>query len=157
MNPFEIFPLPAAVAARIRQVRADDFGNRDLAPDAGDAGRPCRACLEDSRAGEAMLLFSYSPFSQPRPYRSVGPIFIHAHACAPPRDRSVVPDQLRRRLLALRSYDREDRMLEADIVAGTELEPALERLLADPAASVVHVHNARPGCFACAIRRAGES
>jgi hypothetical protein len=45
-------------------------------------------------------------------------------------------------------------LLDSDVVDGSDLEPLLERLLADPAADFVHVHNARPGCFAVRVDRA---
>jgi len=40
-------------------------------------------------------------------------------------------------------------LLGADVVEGAELETVARRLLRD--ASYLHVHNARPGCFAARI------
>ena len=42
---------------------------------------------------------------------------------------------------------------DADLVPGAEIEPVIERMLADPAVQELHVHNARAGCFNCRIVR----
>jgi hypothetical protein len=156
MSSFEVVPLPEAVADRVRRLRSDDHGNTEIEVTVADKkpGYPCRVCLEDAEPGEPMLLFSYSPFNRPRPYRNVGPIFIHGERCSPYRDIKRVPTQLRNRLLALRAYDESDSMLGAHVVDGNEVEVVIQRLFEDPRAKYIHVHNARPGCFACQIERA---
>jgi hypothetical protein len=155
MNSFEVVPFPEAVADRVRRLRSDDYGNREIDVTVADRnpGFPCRVCLEDAEPGEPMLLFSYSPFNRPRPYRNVGPIFIHGERCSPYRDTRTVPKQLRHRLLALRAYDESDRMLGSDVVDGSEIETLIQRLFEDPRAKYIHVHNARAGCFACQIEK----
>ena len=35
----------------------------------------------------------------------------------------------------------------ADVVEGDEMEPLIERLLANPDVDCIHVHNARQGCY----------
>jgi hypothetical protein len=155
MIPFEIVPVPEAVAERVRRSRQDDWGNVDLTPVVADSkpGFPCRVCLRDAEPGEEMLLFSYSPFERATPQRTVGPIYIHAKRCQPWSDDGVVPEQLRRRLLSLRSFDEHDQMLDVAVVEGRELEDQVARLFEEPRARIIHVHNARPGCLACLIRR----
>jgi len=59
---------------------------------------------------------------------------------------------LRTRLLSLRAFDAHGMLVDADVVDGRALEPALDRLLAD--AAYVHVHFAKPGCYAALVRRA---
>ena len=41
----------------------------------------------------------------------------------------------------------------AEVMPGAELEAALPRLLGSPEVAYLHVHNAKPGCFACAVER----
>ena len=65
-----------------------------------------------------------------------------------------VPKQLRMRKLALRSFDRDAMMLGWELVDGREVEPAIERLFADPEAVYLHAHFAAPGCYAARIERA---
>jgi hypothetical protein len=151
-----IHALPVEVAAAVRAGRGDDLGNRDLRPVVCDShpGFPCRVCLEDAAIGERLLLFSYSPFAAAAPYRAIGPIFVHERACTPFAWRGEVPELLRRRLLSVRAMDGAGRMVAADVCPGAELDDLAGRLLADDAVAELHVHNARPGCFACRITRA---
>jgi hypothetical protein len=45
-------------------------------------------------------------------------------------------------------------MIEADVVAGTELKSAIENQLGNRAVEYLHIHNANRGCFSCAVYRA---
>jgi Protein of unknown function (DUF1203) len=65
-----------------------------------------------------------------------------------------VPEQLRKRMLTVRSFDRNGMMLKSELVDGPALEGAIERLFADPGAEYLHVHFAAPGCYAARIERA---
>lgn len=150
---YNIVPLPTELVDRWRARGVDDYGNT-LAPVVADAPNafPCRHCLRDAMPGEPMLLAAHSPFALPGPYKEVGPVFVHATPCARWRDDGV-PPQLRRRLLALRGYDRAQTMIDATVVDGAALEPELERVLARGDVDFVHVRFAKPGCFACRIDR----
>ena len=64
------------------------------------------------------------------------------------------PEQQRRRLLSVRAYDHRDWMVDAEVKEGRELESLIDRFLADPKVRYLHVHNARPGCYACRVDRA---
>jgi hypothetical protein len=109
---------------------------------------PCRRCLRDAEIGEAMLLLAYDPFLGESAYSGPGPIYVHERDCEPFVG-PAVPQQLRRRLLSVRAYDERHMLVDADVVDGSELDAAAERMLG--AASYLHVHNARPGCFAARI------
>src|SRR5438132_9052288 len=124
MNTFRIVPVPADVAQRVRMTGSDGHGNSDVRPErAGEAGAlPCRVCLKEAEIGDELLLFSYSPFERPVPYRNVGPIFAHANGCEPYAPAGGIPELMRRRLLALRGYDANDRMVECDLVEGKVIE-----------------------------------
>lgn len=113
---------------------------------------PCRRCLRDATPGEEVFLTSHDPFDADSPYRCSSPIFVHVRDCSAYAG-TAIPEQLRIRLLSVRSFDEHAMMLDADIVDGAELGAALERMFADPNADVVHVHNARPGCFAARVQR----
>lgn len=71
-------------------------------------------------------------------------------AVVPP---STVPELFRTRLLSVRAYDRADLMVDADVVGGRELESVVARFFASAEVSYLHVHVARPGCYACRIDR----
>jgi hypothetical protein len=65
-----------------------------------------------------------------------------------------VPEQLRIRQLAVRSFDADAMMVGWELVDGRELEPAIGRLFAEPRSLYLHVHYAAPGCYAARIDRA---
>lgn len=52
------------------------------------------------------------------------------------------------------AFDRAGMMLDADVVDGPALEPLIARLLGDPRADCLHIHFARPGCYAARVERA---
>ena len=64
-----------------------------------------------------------------------------------------VPDQLRRRTLAVRRFDDKAMMTGWELIEGTWLEEAIERRLADPRTQYLHIHFAAPGCFAAKVER----
>jgi len=121
---------------------------------------PCRRCLRDAEPGEALLLLAYDPFLGTSPYRQHSPIFLHASGCSPdPADLTSTPerpapDQVRRRMLSLRSFDAAHGMITAELVDGAAVADVARRLLADPRAEYLHVHNAVPGCFAVRVEPA---
>ena len=117
-------------------------------------GFPCRVTLEDAEFGESLLLLSHQHQPASSPYRSSGPIFVRETAQETFDRVGTVPPVLRGRLLSLRAYDREGIMIDADIVEGNEVEGLLQRLFARDETDIVHVHNARRGCYACSVERA---
>ena len=65
-----------------------------------------------------------------------------------------VPEQLRKRTLAVRAFDRDGMMVGFELVEGVKLESAIERHFADPRAAYLHLHFAAPGCYAASVERA---
>ena len=135
-----VTPLPAPLT--------DDPGAVRVRVDKPNA-YPCRRCLRDGEVGETMQLLSYDPFLGASPYSGPGPIYVHDRDCTP-FDGQDIPDQLTRRLLSVRAYDERHMLVDAEVTEGAELEFVAERMLGGEAA-YLHVHNARPGCFAARI------
>jgi Protein of unknown function (DUF1203) len=134
-----VIPLPAPLepdpgAVRVTADKPNDY--------------PCRRCLRDAEVGEPLLLVGYDPFLGASPYSGRGPIYVHEHACTPFAGEGL-PEQLTRRLLSVRAYDERHMLVDADVVDGEQLEAAASRLL--DGAAYLHVHNARPGCFAARV------
>jgi hypothetical protein len=117
-------------------------------------GFPCRVSLVDAQVGEVVLLTNYEHQSASSPYRAAHAIFVreNAHEARPQVDE--VPQALRSRLLSVRGFDEKGMMIDADVVDGREIEPAIERLLANARISYLHLHNAKPGCYAARVDRA---
>jgi hypothetical protein len=148
MTRISVRPLPAPLPA----LEADGITSHAVIADEPHS-YPCRRCLRDAEPGEQMLLLSYDPFTGDSPYRQPGPIYVHLDPCAPDAG-DEVPEQLTRRLLSVRAFDRAHLMREAVVVPGVELAPAAETLLDDTGTAYLHVHNAAAGCFAARIDRA---
>lgn len=116
---------------------------------------PCRVTLEDAQPGETVLLLNYEHQPAETPYRASHAIYVSETAKEIPRAVNEVPSALRvRAALSVRAFDEAGMMLDAEVVAGAELEPAIERLLAIPGAAYLHAHNAGRGCYAARIDRA---
>lgn len=116
-------------------------------------GFPCRVTLEDAEPGEVLLLLNYEHLPDASPYRSRHAIFVREGAETPALYIDEIPEQLATRLLSVRAFDRYAMMTNADLVEGNALEPLIETMFADPAVAYLHVHNARPGCFAARVDR----
>jgi hypothetical protein len=118
---------------------------------------PCRVSLQDAVPGEQVLLLNYTHQPADSPYRASGPIFVRRAAARTHVAIDEVPEQQRRRLLSVRAYDARDWIVASDVTAGAELASVIERFFADPRVAYLHLHNARPGCYAARVDRAGRS
>lgn len=116
-------------------------------------GFPCRLSLKDVPIGESVLLLNYEHQPAASPYRSGHAIFVGEGAVQAKLLPGEVPDQLQRRLLAIRAFDAEGMMIDADILDGADLERSAEKMLAIPSVSYLHVHNAKRGCYAARVDR----
>jgi hypothetical protein len=113
---------------------------------------PCRRCLRDGLVGEMMRLVSYDPFLGTSPYTGSGPIFVHERECES-FEGDGIPDQLRRRFLAVRGYDEAHFLQSYELVEGTDLEETAVRMLANDEIAYLHAHYAGAGCFAVRVDR----
>ena len=119
-----------------------------------DHAYPCRVSLQDAVPGEQVLLLNFKHQPAESPYRASGPIFVRRGANRTHVAVDEVPEQQRRRLLSVRAYDARDWIVAAEVTPGTELESVIERFFADPRVAYLHLHNARPGCYAARVDRA---
>jgi hypothetical protein len=65
-----------------------------------------------------------------------------------------IPEQLRNRILAVRSFDTNAMMVDNRLVHGNEIEPVLEKMLAPSNVDYLHIHFAAAGCYAAKVQRA---
>jgi hypothetical protein len=122
---------------------------------AGDGPYPVRCCLSEAHDADGVVLASVMPFRGQSPYAARSPVYVHAERCAGHSEEpGAIPEMLRGRLLSVRAYDGAHMLTGTEVLAGTELESAIERLLAAVAGAYLHVHFAGPGCYACRIDRA---
>ena len=117
-------------------------------------GFPCRVSLRDAQPGETLLLVNYEHLPVASPYRSRYAIYVRENAPDAQLAVGEVPEVLHGRLLSLRAFSAAGMLLQADVAAAAELVPAIHRLLGPEEVAYLHVHNARPGCFAARVDRA---
>jgi hypothetical protein len=117
-------------------------------------GFPCRVSLIDAQPGESVLLVNYEHLPAASPYRARYAIYVREDAMEARLAVDEIPPVLENRLLSLRAFSAADMLLDADISQGAELRGDIERLLAREEVAYLHVHNARPGCYAARVDRA---
>jgi hypothetical protein len=153
---YRITGLPTAEFANLQQASNDELVRRGVELRLVDEphSAPCRISLQDAEVGEEVLLLTFRHQAVASPYAASGPIFIRRAATRTFDAINVIPDQQRRRLLSVRAYDNRDYLVDAEVSAGTEVDALIARLFADPRVAYLHLHNARPGCYACRVDRA---
>ena len=118
-----------------------------------EPGFPCRVSLEDAPVGETVLLLNHEHLAVEGPYRSSHAIYVREQAQEARLEPGQVPLVLERRLLSLRGFSGDGLLKCADVVPGTELRDAIAAMFKDPGVQFLHVHNAKPGCFAARVDR----
>jgi hypothetical protein len=121
---------------------------------ADDASFPCRVSLAHARAGEELLLLNYEHLPTESPYRSRHAIYVARDSAVAFDEVDVVPEVIRTRLVSVRAFDKHDMIVDADVVEGKDAAALFERLLANPEAEYLHVHNAKRGCYCAKVERA---
>jgi hypothetical protein len=117
-------------------------------------GYPCRVSLRDADVGESVLLLNYEHLPVDGPYRSSHAIYVREYALEAKLTVNEIPTLLQTRMLSVRAFDAQGMMVDADVVEGIGLAALIGRYLANSQIHFMHVHNAKPGCFAARIDRA---
>jgi hypothetical protein len=153
---FQITGLDAAPFRRFYGLSDDElqsFGVKRLIADARP-GFPDRIELRAVERGEALLLLNYLHQPADTPYRASHAIFVREWAETPYRAVDETPEVLWMRPISLRAFAASGDMIDADLTAGGDLKPAIERLFANSDAAYIHAHYATRGCYAARIDRA---
>jgi hypothetical protein len=151
---FRITGLPAEPFAELFTLTDEALATRRAKRVIADSahGYPCRISLTDAEPGQSLILLNYTHQPTDSPFHSSHAIYIREGE-QQFDDIDAVPDQLRRRLLSVRGFDKHGMLRDADVAQGTALEPLIERLFADDAVAYLHIHIARPGCYAARVDR----
>jgi hypothetical protein len=153
MNGFRIRGLPAHDFSDLFRLSDDELKHRHARRMvAQDAGYPCRVSLTDATPGDAVILVNYEHHRVDSPYRSSFAIFVREGEQQFDAVNQV-PEQLRKRMLALRGYDSAGMLRKAELVDGQDLEDGLAAMFVDGAVAYVHAHFAKHGCYAALIER----
>jgi Protein of unknown function (DUF1203) len=150
---FRIQGLPAEKFAHLFTLSDEELAQAGGVRRIADGPRPCRISLTDAKAGDELILVNYEHHAVASPYRMRFAIYVRrGEETFDAVD--TVPEQLRKRMLAVRAFDRYAMMVGWELTDGKDMEDAIERLFADPRAAYLHVHFAAPGCYAARIERA---
>jgi hypothetical protein len=114
-------------------------------------GYPCRVSLSDADIGDELLLLPFEHQAANSPYRSSGPIFVRRTAVPARLAAGVVPDYVRTRLISVRAYDSAHLMTDALVCEGSSVRDAIQAMFAREEVACIHLHNAKRGCFSCAV------
>jgi hypothetical protein len=117
-------------------------------------GFPDRIAVRDLKIGETAILINYEHQPADTPYRSRHAIFVSETATEPLDLLDALPEAIRLRPISLRAFGSDDEMIDADLVAGADLIPLIERFLAVPDVAYLQAHYAKRGCYAARIVRA---
>lgn len=115
---------------------------------------PCPVSLVDAEVGEEVMLVLFTHHDVLNAYRGAGPVLVRRGAAMATPAAGEVPAMLTQRVLSVRSYDEDGMMAASEVVKGSEITGAIERLFADERAEYLHVHSAGPGCYSCRVERA---
>jgi uncharacterized protein YbaR (Trm112 family) len=152
---FRIAGLPAAPFAELFALPDEALARRRARRVVADRPHayPCRVSLTDAEPGQEVILLHYEHHPVDTPFRASHAIYVREG------ERwyeavDEVPGMLRRRLLSVRGYDAEGMLRDAEVVEGAALEAVMERMLAQSRIDYLHLHFARPGCYAARVERA---
>jgi hypothetical protein len=153
---FRIQGLPVAPFTELFGLSEEELSARGVVRRVADRspGFPCRVSLQDAVPGENVLLLNYEHLPVASPYRSRHAIYVREYAKEYRPEVNEIPEVLGSRLLSVRAFDASGMMVDADVVAGTVAARLIEQQFANPTVAYLHLHNAKPGCFAAQAIRA---
>jgi len=154
-HPFKIHALQSAPFHALFDKTDAELDALGVVRMESDGASPCRVSLADAPSGSKIFLLNFVHHDVTSPYRAAGPIFVEAGAETAEFEVGQVPDMLRKRLLSVRGYDAVGMMVEATVVEGVELAATIQACYDQAYVSYLHIHFARPGCYACRVERAG--
>lgn len=150
---FRITGLPAEDFSHLFSLDDIELAALGAVRRTAEHGAPCRISLTDATPGDEVILVNYEHHPVDLPYRMRFAIYVRKGEETYDKV-DEVPQQLRTRTLAARSFDAAGMMVDRELVEGAQLETAIERLFAEPRAAYLHVHFAAPGCYAARVERA---
>jgi hypothetical protein len=150
---FRITGLPAENFSHLFSLDDAELAALGAVRRTADGPYPCRVSLSDANVGDELILTNYEHHAVDSPYRMRFAIFVRKGDETYDKV-GEVPQQLRKRQLAARAFDKNGMMVAFELVEGPKLEGTIEKLLAKPQTDYLHLHYAAPGCYAARVERA---
>lgn len=156
MSSFQLVGLSPAPFASLSALSAEELSRRGIVRVKATTkpGYPCRISLADAEPGEDLLLLPFEHQPENTPYRSSGPIYVRPGAAQRTLAVGEIPEYVSHRQISVRAYSSAHLMVAAEVCAGTDVGAEIERQFENALVSYIHLHNAKRGCFSCAVRRA---
>jgi len=153
--PFQIKALPKATFADLFRLPDSELAslNAIRVRATEKPGFPCRVSLADAEIGEELILTHFEHHAVNTPFRSSHGVYVRRDGVEANPAENAVPELLRCRMISLRSFNAEGMMAGADLADGAALERAIEKAFEDPSAAYIHLHFAKPGCYAARVDR----
>ncbi len=154
--PFQIHAIPPTQFLKLFELSEKELKEQaariEIVPD--NLGYPCVVSLQDAEVGERVLLANYTHLPENTPFRASHAIYVRENAIQTKLEINEVPEMLSSRLLAVRGYDESHLMSAADVVEGMDLAQSINTMFEDDSVRYVHIHIAKPGCYAAKATRA---
>ena len=157
MTTFRLQAIDPHELAEVRSTGRDLAGHvAEPLVDTG-GGSQLRCCLRRSAPGERLLLIGHAPLAADRPWREVGPVFVHEASCDGYGSTDSVPVWFDDERRVVRAYDESGTMVYAVnrvVEAGSGVTAALDGVFEDPRVAEAHVRNLLAQCFLAKAVRA---
>lgn len=159
MNNFKFVALNHQEFDHLNDLTIQELSERDIVLMTVNQfpGFPCRITLEDAEMGEEVFLINYDHHPVNSPYKASGPVFIRKNKATKAYPINVIPKMFLHRLLSLRAYDENGMMIEADVFEGHILRDKIEDFFNNEKIDYLHIHNAKPGCFNCLVKKVQDA
>jgi hypothetical protein len=156
MGSFRLVALPFEPFSGLFELSDAELAKRNVVRvfASSKPGYPCRVSLADANIGEELLLLPFEHQAANSPYKSSGPIFVRKAAVPAELEVGVVPDYVGTRLMSVRAYDSAHLMTDAVVCEGSEVAAAIQSMFDREKVAYIHLHNAKRGCYSCAVERA---
>lgn len=153
---FQIQALPAAPFARFFDMTDADLSAHQACRQTVKTtpGTPCRVSMADAEIGETVILLNYTHQPADSPYQATHAIFVRQGAQQAVIAVNTVPEVIRSRLISVRLFDEGHMMIDAEVAPGDTVSDVIAAAFERAEVAYIHLHNAKPGCFAASVHRA---
>jgi len=153
---FQIQALPGTEFAQLFELTNAELAERQACRQVVTAkpGTPCRVSMADAEVGETVILLNYAHQPEKSPYQATHAIFVREHAERAEIAINDVPEVIRSRLISVRLFDSNHMMVDAEVAQGNTVSSVISKAFDRPEIAYIHLHNAKPGCFAASVHRA---
>ena len=154
-----IIPIRTDFLMKVRNAGLDDQ-NQPVQTMIAQGGEPCRDVLRRALPGEALILASYCPFTQPGPYKEYGPIFVRSHESSTPPDLTTFPmpndseSNYLTDIFVLRAYNKAEEIVDAQLASPATTHTIVEQFFSNPDVTFILVRFAAYGCYAFRLNQA---